>query len=133
MKALAPALLTRIESPQQGSSVGLVVMGEGDAPRPLLIHRISRDNAYQRQGGACLAELCCALACAPSKPRCARTALLPPRCCGQGRAAWRLHAAVPPSPVDPAPMLLLVLVLAQPAADTPSCAAAPGPFRVSCR
>ena len=36
---------------QHTSSVGLVVMGEGDQPRPLLIHRISPDNAYQRQGG----------------------------------------------------------------------------------
>lgn len=26
-------------------------MGEGEAARPLLIHRISRDNSYQRQGG----------------------------------------------------------------------------------
>lgn len=31
--------------------MGLVVMGEGDHARPLLIHRISKGNAYQRQGG----------------------------------------------------------------------------------
>ncbi|KAL4418834.1 hypothetical protein ABPG77_004074 [Micractinium sp. CCAP 211/92] len=30
--------------------VGLVVMGESDHTRPLLVHRISKDNAYQRQG-----------------------------------------------------------------------------------
>lgn len=36
---------------QGNSSVGLVVMGEGEGARPLLIHRISKENQYQRQGG----------------------------------------------------------------------------------
>ncbi len=49
----------------QSGGVGLVVMGEGDRSRPLLIHRISKDNAYQRQGGARL--LACRLyACSVS-------------------------------------------------------------------
>lgn len=34
----------------ESGGVGLVVMGEGDHARPLLIHRISKGNAYQRQG-----------------------------------------------------------------------------------
>lgn len=47
--AAAPCALPRL---QHSSSVGLVVMGESDHSRPLLIHRISKDNSYQRQGGA---------------------------------------------------------------------------------
>jgi len=36
---------------QNSASVGLVVMGENELSRPLLIHRISREITYQRQGG----------------------------------------------------------------------------------
>ena len=36
--------------PQQSDSVGLVVISEEDT-RTLLIHRISREDIYQRQGG----------------------------------------------------------------------------------
>ncbi|KAL4459208.1 hypothetical protein ABPG75_014073 [Micractinium tetrahymenae] len=35
---------------QSSTQVGLVVLGESDHTRPLLVHRISKDNAYQRQG-----------------------------------------------------------------------------------
>lgn len=46
---LADAVFTDV---LQGSSdVGLVVVGEGDGKRPLLVHRISPNNSYQRQGG----------------------------------------------------------------------------------
>ena len=37
---------------QQSNSVGLVVISEEDTHRTLLIHRISLDDIYQRQGGA---------------------------------------------------------------------------------
>jgi hypothetical protein len=36
---------------QQSDSVGLVVVSEEDQ-QPLLVHRISRDDIYQRQGRA---------------------------------------------------------------------------------
>ncbi|EFN53416.1 hypothetical protein CHLNCDRAFT_58505 [Chlorella variabilis] len=39
-----------VELMEGNSSVGLVVMGEGEGARPLLIHRISKENQYQRQG-----------------------------------------------------------------------------------
>ncbi|KAI3423413.1 hypothetical protein D9Q98_010630 [Chlorella vulgaris] len=39
-----------VELLEGNTSVGLVVMGEGESPRPLLIHRITRDTTYQRQG-----------------------------------------------------------------------------------
>ena len=35
---------------QQSDSVGLVVVSEEDQ-QPLLVHRISREDIYQRQGG----------------------------------------------------------------------------------
>lgn len=39
-----------VELMEGSANVGLVVMGENDHTRPLLIHRISKDNTYQRQG-----------------------------------------------------------------------------------
>lgn len=57
-----PARLTSVASRPQGGGVGLVVMGESHLSRPLLIHRISKGNAYQRQGGECLlADFACKL------------------------------------------------------------------------
>lgn len=45
---------------QQSDSVGLVVISEEDT-RTLLIHRISREDIYQRQGGASMSDsrICC--------------------------------------------------------------------------
>lgn len=57
-----PARLMSVASRPQGGGVGLVVMGESHLSRPLLIHRISKGNAYQRQGGECLlADFACKL------------------------------------------------------------------------
>ena len=56
--ASGPARLTRplpsLRPEQKSDSVGLVVIGEENTST-LLIHRITRDTAYQRQGGASLA------------------------------------------------------------------------------
>ena len=49
---------------QQSDSVGLVVISEEDT-RTLLIHRISREDIYQRQGGGCLHISAPADACFP--------------------------------------------------------------------
>ncbi len=52
---------------QNNTIVGLVVMGESGHTRPLLVHRISKENAYQRQGGehaqGCLPRSLPALLC----------------------------------------------------------------------
>lgn len=62
--AACPGLLVHL--PQSSTQVGLVVLGESDHTRPLLVHRISKENAYQRQGGergrGCLPAF---LSCAP--------------------------------------------------------------------
>ena len=47
LPARLPACLSAL---QQSNSVGLVVMAE-NVTRPILIHRIQRNNAYQRSGG----------------------------------------------------------------------------------
>lgn len=44
--------MTPARAAQQSNSVGLVVISEEDTHRTLLIHRISLDDIYQRQGGA---------------------------------------------------------------------------------
>ena len=41
---------------QHSNAMGLVVLSEDDEPRTLLIHRISKDDIYQRQGARAAAD-----------------------------------------------------------------------------